>query len=58
LLHETIAAIQSDEPLEKRFSIRNERADLCCRDYLPDDVKSEDTLTIVVYMATEIARMA
>lgn len=37
--NEAIEAMQSGEPLEKRFSVRNYKADFACRAYGPSDVR-------------------
>jgi DNA-binding transcriptional regulator YiaG len=37
--NEAIEAMRSGEPLEKRFSVRNYKADFGCRAYGPDDVR-------------------
>jgi putative transcriptional regulator len=39
-LEEVRAALESGEPLERRFTVRSYRFDFAARDYSPDDVRS------------------
>jgi putative transcriptional regulator len=39
-LEEVRAALESGEPLERRFTVRTYRFDFAARDYSPDDVRS------------------